>query len=156
MVVISLNEVHVWWKVGCLLGCWIIVGLSFCSILEGYYSFPDDPDFRRLWVCSGLSLIFISYHYHLRMSEAGLFPPVRYFLRKPEELFRLSQKYPSLHVFSNIKMIVIMQRTLVRIDIRKMFHLLQLNANFINFAFYMLVGIVHSWLTKLTNDRNNR
>ena len=53
MVVISLNEVHVWWKVGCLLGCWIIMGLGFCSILEGYYSFPDDPDFRRLWVCSG-------------------------------------------------------------------------------------------------------
>ena len=52
-------------------------------------------------------------------------------------------------------MIVIMRRALVRIDIRKMFHSLQLNAKLINFAFYMSVGIFHTWLTKLTNDRNN-
>ena len=53
MIVISLNEVHVWWKVGCLLGCMIIVAFGFCLILAGYYSYPDDPDFRWLWVCSG-------------------------------------------------------------------------------------------------------
>ena len=29
MIVTSLNEMHLWWKVGCLLGCWIIVGLVF-------------------------------------------------------------------------------------------------------------------------------
>ena len=55
----------------------------------------------------GLSLIFISYHFHLRMSEAGLFPPVRYFQRKPQELFRLSHKYPSLHVFSQISKLLL-------------------------------------------------
>ena len=60
MIVISLNEVHVWWKVGCLLGYWIIVGLSFCSILAGYYSFPQDPDFHWRWVCSGWYLKSLS------------------------------------------------------------------------------------------------
>ena len=45
--------------------------------------------------------------------------------------------------------------TLVRIDIRKMFHSLQLDAKLINFALNMIVGIFYTWLTKLTNDRNN-
>ena len=48
MIVISLNEVNVWWKVGCLLGHWIIAGLGFSSTLAGYYLFPDDPDFHWL------------------------------------------------------------------------------------------------------------
>ena len=60
MIVISLNEVHAWWKVGCLLGYWIIVGLSFCSILAGYYLFPQDPDFHWRWVCSGWYLRSLS------------------------------------------------------------------------------------------------
>ena len=161
---VMLNEVHLWWKVGCLLGCWIIVGLGFCSILAGYYLFPDDPNFRWLWLCSGWyfnslsplhkpalvasilpsqechigssccpswhswwsfkdnkiyilfwcrhrylgvvigdkGLSLISYHFHLRMPKAGLFPSVKCLRRKSEELFRLSQKYPSLHVFCQI------------------------------------------------------
>ena len=60
MIVISLNEVHVWWKVGCLPGCCIIVGLGFCSIIMGYYLFPGDPNFRWLWVCSGRYLKSLS------------------------------------------------------------------------------------------------
>ena len=51
-------------------------------------------------LAKGLSLL--SYHFHLRMPKAELFPPVRYFLRKSQELFRVSQKYPSLHVFCQI------------------------------------------------------
>ena len=52
MIMISLDSVNVRWKVGCLLEYWVIVGLVFCSILAGYYSFPGGPDFRWLWLCS--------------------------------------------------------------------------------------------------------
>ena len=40
------------------------------------------------------------------------------------------------------------------IGMRNMFHSLQLNAKV--FFFNMLVAILHTWLTKLTNDQNNR
>ena len=157
MIVISLNEVHVWWKVGCLLGCWIIVGLGFCLILVGYihcrmilifvdYGYALGGILNHCRCCTNLPLLhqyyrlksgilvrhavhrgtaggfseitkyllfwcwhrylglvigdkglsLISYHFHLRMPKAGLFPPVKYFLRKSEELFRQSQKYISI------------------------------------------------------------
>ena len=38
----------------------IIMGLGFCWILAGYHSFPEDPDFRWLLVCSGRYLKLLS------------------------------------------------------------------------------------------------
>ena len=77
-----------------------------------------------------------------------------------EEISRIVTSISEISItsrfLSNIKMIVIMRRSLVRLDISKIFHSLQINAKSINFTIYMLVGIFHIWLTKLNNDQNNR
>ena len=73
-----------------------------------------------------------------------------------EEISRIVSSIAEISItsrfLSNIIMIVIMRRTLVCAKCFIRYNPMQSSL----FFFYMLVSILHAWLTKLTNDRNNR
>ena len=97
------------------------IGYSCCSSWRSRWSFRDNKIYivlcrhRHLGVVIGAKgLSLISNHFHQRMPKAGLFPPVRYFLRKSQEcVSSIAEISITSRSLSNIIMIATMRKTLV-------------------------------------------
>ena len=117
--------------------------------IKMYFVLMSASVLRRSWLGIGGFLLKLSFPFE--DAEDRIISSCELF---PEEISRIIPSIPEISIapnfLSNVNIIVMMRRTLVRINIVKMFHSSQLHAKFINFALY-IDGSVQSCSNYIAN-----